>query len=499
MADFGAPATANYTAPDGLATLSSLMSLKQKQQTLQSGALGIQAQEQGLQGQAADVAMRQRDNQQQGAAAQFFKSFDLSQHVKEDGTLDLDSAMTSPDFKATGSAAPEIIQHLVGIKNSQLAAKQNLASLNGELRGQFQQTVGGLSADADVKAGNNTGKGKVQDAIQQFSDSGGPDAARISQIYGPVIQNTPPNKLSSVLNNIHLQAVSAGQQAETTKPSGPMVTDPSGNLKVVNTNAYAGGPVGAQVGQTAGQGIAPQITGLPTGQVGVVAPGGRSVAPIPSAGGPGANANPTAPQMDAARGQAQAITGRVAQAQEQANSTIQTQDALTRALNIVEKGGASNPGALFQTKTSIKNFLAGVGYDTPGADDNNSLVKNLARYESSRATSAGLGHTDAARDLAHTGSPNIKVDDAALHGIVRQSLATEKAIAAYGNVTSKTTDPQALAAKEKQFRSIPNLIEGYEYGLTKSPQDANEFLQKHNISKDEMKKTRAQIKEFESQ
>ena len=143
MSDFGAPAQANYTPPDGLSMLGDLMSLKQKQLT-------IQGQQQGLQGQSADVQMKQQDAAQRGAAAQFFKNFDLSKHVKDDGTLDLDSAITSDGFKATGDAAPEIMQKLVGIKNAQLAAKQALTNLNASNLDQFRQTVGGLSSDQDV-------------------------------------------------------------------------------------------------------------------------------------------------------------------------------------------------------------------------------------------------------------------------------------------------------------------------------------------------------------
>lgn len=484
MADFGAPASANYNAPDGLQTLGNLMGLQSKKLT-------IQGQQQGLQGQAADVQMKQQDASQRSAAAQFFQNFDLSKHVKDDGTLDLDSALTSPELKATGDLAPDLAQKLVGIKNSQLQAKQGLVNLNATSRDQFRQNIGGLSSDPDVVAGNNTGRGKVLDEIQRFAQ-GGPDEARIAQIYAPVLQNAAPKSLGTVMKDIHLQAISAGSQAEATKPGGATVTTPGGNVGIVNTNPNAPQPVGSQVGQSVPQGIAPQLTSLPTGQVGAVAPGGRSVSPL-------AGANPTAPQMAAATGQAQAITGRVAQAQEQANSTVQTQDALNRASHILESGSAANAGASFDTRKYLKNFLAGVGIDTQGADDTNSLVKNLARYEASRATAAGLGHTDAARELAHTGSPNTAIDNKALLGIVKQSLATEKALAAYGNAQAKTNDPAEWSKNEAKFRSIPNLIQGYEYGLSKSPQEADQFLAKHGLSREDMKNTRTQIKAFEAQ
>jgi len=250
MADFGSPATPNYTAPDGLQTLGSLMSLKHKQQ-------GLVQQQLEIRGQQAQTQITEQDATQRAAAAHFFNTFDLSKHVKDDGTLDLDSAMTSPELKATGDLAPTIIQNLVATKSAQLGAKTALAGLNNELRDQFKQTVGGLSNDSDVIAGNNAGKGKVLDGIQQFVQSGGPDAERIAQIYGTVIQHTPPDKLSAALKNFKLQAQAAGQQLSTTTPS-PTAVQGKGGLNFVNTNPNAPGPVGAPVGQpVTDQGLAP--------------------------------------------------------------------------------------------------------------------------------------------------------------------------------------------------------------------------------------------------
>lgn len=148
-------------------------------------------------------------------------------------------------------------------------------------------------------------------------------------------------------------------------------------------------------------------------------------------------------------------------------------------------------------KRDVRNLLSTAGIDTQGADDTNSLVKNLARYEASRATQAGLGGTDAARELAHNGSPNVSIDNAALKGIVTQSLATEKALSAYANIQAKSRDPAQMAKNEADFRSIPNLIQGYEYGLARNPREAEEFLQKHGLSRADMARTRAAIKEFE--
>jgi hypothetical protein len=125
-------------------------------------------------------------------------------------------------------------------------------------------------------------------------------------------------------------------------------------------------------------------------------------------------------------------------------------------------------------------------------------ASSLARYEAARATASGLGGTDAARELAHNGSPNVTLDNKAALGIVNQSLATEKALASYAKVQSKTNDPQTLLKNESDFRNIPNLIEAHEYGMSRNPDEANAYLKSHGISAEQMKSSRAAIKEFDS-
>jgi hypothetical protein len=166
---------------------------------------------------------------------------------------------------------------------------------------------------------------------------------------------------------------------------------------------------------------------------------------------------------------------------------------------ILESPEAPNTGAAFDRARGLQNLFASAGIDTQGATDMNGLVKNLARYEASRATAAGLGGTDAARELSHNGQPNVSIDSRALRGIVDQSLATEKAIAAYANVQAKTQDPQKLQQNEAAFRSIPHLIEGYQYGMTRNPQEANQFLGEHGLKPSDMAQTRKLIKLFEGQ
>lgn len=239
--------------------------------------------------------------------------------------------------------------------------------------------------------------------------------------------------------------------------------------------------------------IAPGVVTSPAGPLARTTAGGE-VIPLTDK----SNVNITAAQKIGQVGQAEGVSNRVQQALHQANSTVQAQDALTRAKAILESPESPNTGAGFEKVKEFKNFLSTLGIDTAGAEDMNALTKNLARYEASRATAAGLGSTDAARELAHNGSPGVQLDNKALQGIVNQSIATEKAIAAYAKVQSKTNDPQQMLKNETDFRNLPNVIKAYEYGMSRNPAEANAFLHQHGMTPKEMSEARKALKEFEA-
>lgn len=206
MADPFSPVAANSVAPSPTAGLETL-----------SKIIGIQSQRQALQGQAADVQMKQQDALQRQAAAQYFKNLDFSKHVGADGTLDLNSALKDPALDATGDAKPAIIQGLLQIRGKQQDNAKALLDINNTAVTGFSQTMNSLRTDPDVKQDNDVGRAKVQAAIQDFSKQG-PDGARIAQIYGPVIQNSPQGKLPDALNVIGLQAQNVAQQQQQQNP-----------------------------------------------------------------------------------------------------------------------------------------------------------------------------------------------------------------------------------------------------------------------------------------
>jgi hypothetical protein len=237
MADFGSPVATSVDVNPGRAiqTLSGLLSLKQQQQALQTGQIHQETAQ-------AEAEQQQQTVKQRAGIANFMSSFDPTKHVGSDGTLDLDSVLTDPQLRqSAGDQFPAIMQQMVAVKSAQLGAKQQLATLNGDLRNQFSQTVGSLRTDPDVVQDTPKGRQKVQQAMGDFAESGGPDAARVANIYAQVVNHVPSGKLSQTLSNFQLQAMDASTQAGHQAPS---YANTGAKLVQTNPQAAGGAPQG---------------------------------------------------------------------------------------------------------------------------------------------------------------------------------------------------------------------------------------------------------------
>lgn len=454
-------------------TLSSIYGIKQQQQNLQTGLY------QQATAQAESQQAQQKNSELQKVSA-LMQSVHNGGYRKSDGTLDrqkfADDVSTVAPVYGQGQASSLLSQANEVVQNQQ--AKQNLTD---SARGSLGTMLTSLAKDPNTRR-DDVLTGYTQ-WMQDHKDD--PAAFRVGLAQAALLpQNDADPKFREILGKY--AATLTGQP--TTAPS---VTDTGIQLKPGVTSQITGQPT------FAGPAINKQsVVATPAGPLAVATPGRGTVAPLATAGG-GPELNPTAAQQATTMATATGVAGRVQQAQAAANNTVQAQDALTRARALLDSPEAPNTGAGFQRVQTLRNLMSTLGIDTKGATDANSLVKNLARYEASRATQAGLGGTDAARELAHNGSPNVSIDNNALKGIVTQSLATEKALSAYAAVQSKTKDAGTLAKNETDFRNIPNLVQGYEYGLARNPKEAEEFLAKHGVSHADMARTRQMIKEFE--
>ena len=488
MADFGGPPVGTTVNPvgAGMQTLSDVMNIKRQQQALRTGV---------YQQQSAQAAAQQdqQKNQELQSLAQFTKSAarDPKYH-NPDGSLNVQKYQTDA-MAAAPTYGQAYIGQMTSNANSMVENRKALLGLSNEQR----KTIGGYfgAVAANPQATSKDFMDAAEQARAVSDDPGYQRAVDRMLMSAPPVATLPTQQASAAIQQ-HARGIAMQTGAADTEQSGPAVQMVQGPGGLVPTNVNPQAPGGIQpVGPTQQQGIAPQILTTPAGPLARTDSSGRTVTPLTTTAP--TNLNTTRVQQIGAQGAAEGVTNRVQQAQAAANNTTQAQDALTRARTILESPGGPNTAGLFETKRTIKNFLAGAGFDS-GADDANTLVKNLARYEASRATQAGLGGTDAARELAHTGSPSTQLDNAALKGVITQSLATEKALAAYANVQSKSQDPAVLQQNEARFRSIPHLIQAYEYGLARNPQEAEEFLKKHGLTRAEMAASRKAIQEFEA-
>lgn len=236
MADFPAPVGTMVKAPDpmqGINTMSGILGLQQQRQNLATGALKQQSQ-------ALETG-------QQQSVQNFFSTWDPSQHVAPDGTPDLESAFQSKEFKAAGNAKPAIMQAMLDMKNKQYSNIQALSGINKDLTQQFTTGMGSLAKDDDVledktdpTTGVSPGRAKVNQFIGNFSKLS-PDAARVAQIYGPIVEHAPPGKLSHGVSVMQMQGQSASEQQAQQNPV-PGSFDTGSQILPVTTNRATGIP-----------------------------------------------------------------------------------------------------------------------------------------------------------------------------------------------------------------------------------------------------------------
>jgi hypothetical protein len=220
MADFGAPVAGNvaYNPTQGLNTLSALYNIEQSKA----------------------VAQQQMQTAKQRAGfAKWVDNTDLSKFAGPDGTLDMDKVYADKALRqATGDNYPQAITTLVGVRGQQLQNKQALVNLNSSTLQNYLTTLSGLRTDPDVVKGDQAGLDKALNVMKAFGASS-PDAARIVQLYGGPLQNTPAKRLVGVLSNYQQQAEAAQAQQAA---QAPQLVNKGGSLTNVAPQS-AGGPL----------------------------------------------------------------------------------------------------------------------------------------------------------------------------------------------------------------------------------------------------------------
>lgn len=226
-----------------------------------SDLLGMQSQMVGIKQQKEQLQQTQQTTSQRKGIA----DFPLEQYIGEDGTFDLNKVASSDLRKVAGDQYAEVLQQIVGVKQSQIAAKAALTQLGDAQRNSFGEMIGALGADPDVNQDTPEGRNKIAQAFTQYAQMF-PDAQNVLQAYAGPLSKAPPGKLAQVVKNIQLQATSASDQATRQTPNYAQVNTGS-NLQRVQTNPNA--PGGVDIPTNMPLGISPgEQSSLVTDQLG---------------------------------------------------------------------------------------------------------------------------------------------------------------------------------------------------------------------------------------
>lgn len=247
-----------------------------------SQLLTIQSQQQGLRGQAAEVAGAEQSQRQRAAMARY----DWNRHIGEDGTLDLNT-LNDPELRAAaGDTYLDVVTRAVQAKQAQTEAKRTLTALRGDQREAFAQMMGALRSDKDVAEDTDKGRQKVTQAMIQYGEMYGEDVLPVLSAYAGPLQKAPKGRMGDALRAIQLQAHSASQQLEAQQPR---YVSTGAELTQINPNVAAGGNIPLTVGpgvQILTDQKGAQFAFNP--QTNTVTPVGAGRAPIATSAAPGA-------------------------------------------------------------------------------------------------------------------------------------------------------------------------------------------------------------------
>lgn len=166
MADFGAPATPNYTAPDGLKTLGDIMSLKRSAQGLQAQQLQMAGQTSTNQSLAANASIDTRTAAEQAKLAQV----DWSAFQKPDGSYDVDGAQKQA-LQIAPTTGADFAKRLNETTRGAAETKKAFLTLSQDMQQGVRSTLGSWGADpnsniGDLRTQAEVAKDNAPDAVK---------------------------------------------------------------------------------------------------------------------------------------------------------------------------------------------------------------------------------------------------------------------------------------------------------------------------------------------
>jgi hypothetical protein len=296
MADFGSPPTANYTPPDGLATLGNMMSLKAKKQSIESQQLQMEGQRSTNQILAGQAVNTQQDAKETQAGAQLMSDPVGNGLTDEEGKPTKDAyTIIKRSMPMTGD---KHYSDLLAAASGNVQYKNSWLKLRGDVRQDVSSRLAGVAADPA------NGLPEIQDAIdnlkKDYADT--PAASDVNTIADVSKQavDKAGNKHGIQGAKQVIMGFSRGGlgNAGVTGPGGVAAPtngsiDTGGQIQpVVQAPALAGGGV-TSAGPPIAKVTPPANVAGPNGQIVHVPTGGAG---LPTLGGGGPTAPAGSPQ-----------------------------------------------------------------------------------------------------------------------------------------------------------------------------------------------------------
>lgn len=361
-----------------MSTLSNLLSIKQAQQNLQTGAIQQQTAQ-------ADSQQAQQKNSELAAVGNLTKNaYSSGIYKKEDGSFD--NQKFANDVAQVAPTYGQGIANDATVRAGEIYQNQKtLFGLNGDRRKQIGDAFGALSAQVDQSGQPTVNHNQVIDTIEQLREQN-PDDKAYSRMLTSMAASIPPQasgaQLQQQLRNMAVMTNSS--TADQTNQTPATMQGPHG-LQVVNTNPQAVGGVG-QRGAPLPQGLTPQIVTSPTtGGQGVIG-GQQGLTPAPI-GGQGGGANSWQPPAGL-----QQIQGDVEAARKIGDAVPTNRSINDRIMKLADRA-TTGPGSNF-----VHQAAAAAGL--PSGSSYQELGAFLDRQAAMAQQAMGLPNTNAGLEAA---------------------------------------------------------------------------------------------------
>ncbi len=356
--------------------------------------------------------------------------------------LEKERALLKPGI-AKGEAESRTAQEQSA--QAEIATRMAKYKLSGELAQKARDIGQSLVSDPDVVAGNDQAIiPKIAGVRKMMVDSGiPPDVAEVqsANMMREVLTN-PKGFKQYLLNSIQAGVGSSGQAANV-RPDGVPVSNQQ-QTQVVNTNPFAGIPIGQPIPGTAQQQQLPPTTPVfnpQTNAPGYLGPQRTEVADEATAlkmvqeatarGQPATVSVTQKPiQSGPALGQEKGVIGTVETVNKDWADTTAGAETASRDIGVLQNIKQYAPGAVTGVVSDRRAFTAGLagllGMDAAqmAKTETDKLAKNA-----NMLALAG-GNTDLARTLAEMANPNNKMTPEAIKSAANQVIAQKKLVLA---------------------------------------------------------------------